>query len=59
MSCDRQLVFSDAELLVVDALWPLDTISCSAGFGAKVSNSFASSLVSDQNTCKILLTTRC
>ena len=38
----RQLVFSDAELLVVDALWPLDTISCSAGFGAKVSNSFAS-----------------
>ena len=31
MPC-RQLVFSEAELLVVDALKPLDNISCSVGF---------------------------
>ena len=40
MPCGRQLFFSDAELLVVDALLPLDAISCSAGFAIKVSNSF-------------------
>ena len=40
MPCGRQLFFSDVELLVVDALWPLDAISCSAGCAIKVSNSF-------------------
>ena len=46
----RQLVFSDAELLVVDVLWPLGNTSCSAGLCIKVSNSFASCLVCGHNT---------
>ena len=49
MTCGWQLVFSDEELLVVHALWPLDNISYSSGFVIKVSNFLISTLVSGHN----------